>query len=70
VLRAQPIDTTFTRQMNAARKLYRPQLYLPKLTAQEIHEILDPTLSYYAQRDRSIIADRVVNCILIRQKNL
>jgi hypothetical protein len=70
VLRAQPIDTTFTRQMNAARKLYRPQLYLPKLTAQEIHELLDPTLSYYAQRDRSIIADRVVNCILIRQKNL
>ena len=70
VLRAQPIDTTFTRQMNTARNLYGPQLHLPKLTAQEIREILEPALIYYPQRDRSIIADRVVECILIRQKHL
>ena len=70
VLRAQPIDTTFTRQMKTARNLYESQLYLPKLTAREIREILDPALSYYAQRDRSIIADRVIDCILIRQKHL
>ena len=70
VLRAQPIDTTFTRQMNTARNLYGSQLHLPKLTALEIREILDPTLIYYPHRDRSIIADRVVDCILIRQKHL
>ena len=70
VLRAQPIDTTFTRQMKSARNLYGSQLYLPKLTGREIREILEPALIYYPQRDRSIIADRVVDCILLRQKHL
>ena len=41
---------------------------MPKLTRAEIIELLNPMLEYYAQRDRGIITDRVVECILTRQK--
>ncbi len=70
VLRARPFNTTFTRQMNTARILYGTQLTMPKLTADNIREVLQPVLDYYPQRDRGIIADRVEACILIRQKKL
>lgn len=69
-LRARPFNTTFTRQMNAARSLFGKQLSMPKLSAGEIREILRPALEYYPQRDRGIISDRVEACILMRQKNL
>lgn len=65
---ARPFNTSFTRQMNTARTLYGGQLKMPKLTRAEIIELLTPTLEYYAQRDRGIIADRVIECILARQK--
>ena len=67
-LRARPFNTTFTRQMNTARRLYGEQLKIPRLTAAEIKSELEPLLEYYPSRDRGIIADRVVNCILPRQK--
>jgi len=70
VLQARPFNTTFTRQMNTARSLYGTQLVMPKLTANEIQEILWPPLEYYPKRDRGIIADRVEACILLRQKKL
>ncbi|MBQ3462690.1 MAG: hypothetical protein IJH36_06175 [Clostridia bacterium] len=41
--------------MNTARRLYGEQLKMPQL-------------DYYPARDRRLIADRVVRCILIRQK--
>lgn len=69
-LQARPFNTTFTRQMNTARSLYGTQLVMPKLTADNIHEVLRPILNYYPQRDRGIIADRVEACVLIRQKKL
>ena len=65
---ARPFNTSFTRQMNTARTLYGGQLKMPKLTRVEIIELLTPMLEYYAQRDRGIITDRVVECILTRQK--
>lgn len=68
VLRARPFNTTFTRQMNAARSLTGKQLILPKLSAVVIREAVQPLLEYYPARDRSIITDRVTSCLLTRQK--
>lgn len=67
-LRARPFQTTFTRQMNTARSLYGKQLCMPRLTAAEIRNAVQPILAYYADRDRDLIADRVTECILLRQK--
>lgn len=67
-LRARPFQTTFTRQMNTARSLYGSQLCMPRLTASEVHDTVQPMLTYYAERDRDLIADRVTECILLRQK--
>ena len=67
-LRAQPFDTTFTRQRNTAQSLYGPQLTLPKFTRQELKEIVVPYLEYYPERDRGLILDRATECILLRQK--
>lgn len=69
-LHARPFHTTFTRQMNSARSLYGKQLAIPKLSDEEIRDMLQPMLAYYAERDRGIIADRVAECILTRQKTL
>ena len=68
VLRARPFNTTFTRQMNAARSLTGKKLILPKLSAAEIREAVQPLLEYYPVRDRGIITDRVTACLLTRQK--
>ena len=65
---ARPFNTTFTRQINTARNLYGKQLQMPKHTRADISELLTPMLEYYAERDRGIIADRVIECILARQK--
>jgi len=67
-LRARPLGTTFTRQMNSARALYGKQLVMPVGSATEIKSALEPLLGYYAERDRGYIADRVTACILLRQK--
>lgn len=65
---ARPFHTSFNRQINTARTLYGEQLKMPALTRTEIMELLIPMLEYYPVRDRSIIADRVTECILARQK--
>lgn len=70
LLKARPFMTTFTRQMNTARKLYGKQLSMPKFNEKEILEILEPYLEFYPKRDRGLITDRVVSCIMIRQKFL
>ena len=69
-LNARPFNTTFTRQMNSARSLYSKHLVMPMLCFNEIREILQPLLEYYAERDRGIITTRVTDCILLRQKML
>ena len=69
-LRARPFQTTFMRQVNAARSLTGPQLKLPKLKRAEIQEMLQPLLAYYSPRDKGIISDRVIACVLNQQKKL
>jgi len=66
--KGRPLGTTFTRQMNSAQSLYGEQIMMPKVNARDIRDALQPLLAYYAERDRSIIADRVTECILLRQK--
>ena len=68
--RARPFGTTFNRQTGAIRALYGKQLYLPKLSREDIFARLEPLLRYYPQRDRGLIADRVCATILLRQKQL
>ncbi len=46
-LRARPFNTTFTRQMNAARSLTGKQLFMPKLTVEDIHAAVHPLLEYH-----------------------
>lgn len=65
---ARPFNTSFTRQINTARALYGKQLKTPQLTRNDIMAELEPLLKYYAERDRGIIADRVIECILAGQK--
>lgn len=69
-LQARPFNMSFTRQMNTARSLYVNQLSIPILKREDIMEYLRPILEFYPERDRAIIADRVVECILTRQKFL
>ena len=65
---ARPFNTSFTRQINTARNLYGGILRIPKFTAREITIKLEPLLEYYPERDRGLITDRIVECILVRQK--
>lgn len=65
---ARPFNTTFNRQRNTAESLYGKQLKMPVFTAEEITSVLKSFLEYYPERDRGIIADRVITCVLERQK--
>ncbi len=67
-LRARPFNMSFTRQMKTAQNLYGKQLRIPEFSKNDVHEALEPLLPYYPPRDRQLIADRVVECVLIRQK--
>lgn len=66
--KARPFNTTFNRQVIHARNLYGPQLHIQKFTQEELCRELEEPLSFYAQRDRSLIAERVCRTILMRQK--
>ena len=68
VQRARPFNTTFNRQIGTVRSLYGYQLRMSKLTRAEIRAELAPLLTYYAERDRGIITDRVCETILMRQR--
>lgn len=65
---SRPLNISFTRQINTARALYGKQLYIPHFTRNDIKSELLPILEYYPERDRALIADRVSECILIRQR--
>ena len=69
-LRVRPFNTTFNRQLHTVQKLYGKQLKIPRLTRNELAEMLAPLLEYYAFRDRGLISDRVCDTILLRQKAL
>ena len=66
--KARPFNTTFNRQAGTARALYGVQLIMPHLSRKEIEKELSVLLPYYAERDRSIITDRVCETILTRQQ--
>ena len=68
-LRAQPLKTTFTRQVHAAQSIYNPQLQWDFSLA-DITTALDEPLEFYAERDQSYIADRVQTCIQKQMKKL
>jgi hypothetical protein len=63
---ARPFNTSFTRQMNTARALFGKQLSIPKFSAKDISDRLEKLLPYYPKRDRELISDRVIECILSR----
>ena len=65
---ARPFNTTFNRQIRTMQGMYGKQLYIPRFTRRELYEMLEPLLPYYAERDRDLIADRVCETILTRQK--
>lgn len=67
-LKARPFNTSFTRQMKSAEALFGRQLHMPHFSKADIRQIIAPMLEYYPERDRGIIADRVTECIIARQK--
>lgn len=67
-VQAHPFDTSFIRQKKTAEALYGTVLRMPVFTPKELYDRLQPMLLFYAQRDRSLIAERVVTCILRQQK--
>ena len=68
LFRSRPFQTTFNRQIRTMQGLYGRQLSVRKFTRQELQEMLQPLLTFYAPRDRELISDRVCETILIRQK--
>ena len=67
---ARPFHTTFNRQIRTMQGMYGKQLYIPRFTGRELYEMLEPLLTYYAARDRELIADRVCETVLTRQKQI
>lgn len=66
--KARPFQTTFNRQIRTMESLYGRQLKMPAFTRDELFAIVKPLLNYYPVRDRGLIADRVCETILTRQK--
>lgn len=69
-LTASPFGMTFNRELKTTRALFGSVLELPHFSRDKLREMLSPMLEYYSKRDRGIIADRVLECILERQKQL
>lgn len=68
VMVASPFSMTFNRELKTIHSLYGSVLKFPKFTKAEIDDIISPYLEFYPKRDRSIIKNRVEQCILQRQK--
>ena len=68
--RARPFNVTFNRQLHTVQGLYGKQLSLPRFSRDELMQDLHPLLEYYPSRDRGLIAERVCDTLLLRQKEL
>ena len=68
-LTASPFQMTFNRSLSTSRALFGSVLKIPQYSERELRETLSPLLNDYPQRDRDIIADRVITCIMERQKH-
>ena len=66
--KAQPFQTTFNRQIHTMENLYGKQLEIPSFTRELLAQMVKPLLEYYPTRDRELIADRVCETVLLRQK--
>ena len=69
LLRARPLDTTFTRQVHAAQSLYGPQLAWHFTSADLANTLAEP-LTFYAQRDAASIAERAAVGVEMQQKKM
>ncbi len=67
-VKARPFQTTFNRQIKAMQAMYGSQLRIPKFSRNRLTEMVWPLLPYYPVRDRELIAERVCEVILARQK--
>lgn len=67
-LTASPFGMTFNRELKTTRALFGSVLELPRFSRDKLQELLSPLLEDYPKRDRGIITDRVIECILERQK--
>ena len=67
-LTASPFGMTFNRELKSTRALFGSVLELPRFSRDNLQEMLSPLLEYYPKRDRGVIANRVIECILERQK--
>ena len=67
---ASPFNMTFNRELKAVRGLYGSVINLPSFSDDELRIILHKLLDYYPQRDRDVISNRVITCILNRQREL
>ena len=68
-LRAQPLHTTFLRQVHAAQAVYGPQLKC-NFNGTDVNDALIQALPFYSERDRAYIRDRVEACIRTQRKKL
>ena len=61
-------QTTFNRQIHTMESLYGKQLEIPDFTRTQLAQKVESLLEYYPARDRDLIADRVCETVLVRQK--
>ena len=66
--KARPFQTTFNRQIRAMESLYGKQLEIPDFTRKQLAQMVESLLEYYPARDRDLIADRICETVLVRQK--
>ena len=66
--KARPFQTTFNRQIHTMENLYGKQLEIPSFTREQLAQMVTPLLEYYPARDRELIANRVCETVLLRQK--
>jgi len=66
--KARPFQTTFNRQIRAMESPYGKHLEIPNFTRKQLAQMVKPQLEYYPARDRDLIADRVCETVLVRQK--
>ena len=66
--KARPFQTTFNRQIRAMESLYGKQLEIPAFSRTQLAQKVESLLEYYPARDRDLIADRICETVLVRQR--
>ena len=66
--KARPFQATFNRQVHTMENLYGKPLEIPSFTREQLAQMVKPLLEYYPTRDRELIANRVCETVLVRQR--